>query len=94
MASVKLSKKHLLEQIQAKLVLIQGSKMSQQEILDKCIEFSHNHLAQFVQEQLDPTPITPEQIRKILDSALDINLYHQDEKDDDLLYGISKTEGK
>ena len=94
MASVKLSKKHLLEQIQAKLVLILGSKISQQEILDKCIEFSHTHLAQFAQEQLDSTPITPEQIRKILDNALDINLYHQDETDDELLYGISKTEEK
>ena len=53
MANVKPKNKRLLEEFQAKLVLLKGKKISQQEILDKCIEFSEHHLKEFVNEKID-----------------------------------------
>jgi len=48
MSSVKLNKKSLLEKLQAKITLRLGKKISQQEILDKSIEFAYNRLDEFI----------------------------------------------
>ena len=41
-SNVKLSKKSIIEEMQAKLVLLH-KKMSQQELLDKILEFTKDH---------------------------------------------------
>jgi hypothetical protein len=87
MASVKLNKKDLLDQLQAKLVLFKNKKLSQQEILDRCIEFTTRHLEEFIAEQVAPLALTPEKIDQILSHALTCELFFQDKSDDELIYG-------
>jgi hypothetical protein len=87
MANVKLKNKELLEKLQARLVLLKGKKVSQQEILDKCVEFSENHLEEFIREKIEPPNLTPEKIKLIISNVYDGPVYFQDKSDDELLYG-------
>ena len=86
MANVKLTKKDLLEKLQAKLTILKGTKLSQQEILDKCIEFSDEHLEDFINEKVIRKTLTPEKMKLILANPIDCPLYFLDKSDDDLLY--------
>lgn len=87
MANVKLTKKKLLEKLQAKVTLLKGTKISQQEILDKCIEFSDEHLEDFVNEKVIQKTLTPEKMDLILANPIDCSLEFLDKSDDELLYG-------
>ena len=86
MANVKLKNKELLEQLQAKLVLLKGKKISQQEILDKCIEYSEQHLEEFIREKIEPPKLTPEKMDLIISNSFEGPVYFQDKSDDELLY--------
>jgi len=88
MANVKLTKKDLLEKLQAKLTLLKGTKISQQEILDKCIEFSDEHIEDFINEKVIQKPLTSEKMAFILANPIDCPIYFLDKSDDELLYGI------
>ncbi|MHA1729608.1 MAG: hypothetical protein ACTSWY_12900 [Promethearchaeota archaeon] len=87
MANVKLNNKGLLEKLQAEITLRLGKKMSQQEVLDKSIEFTYNRLNDFFVESIDKPVITKEFIEKMKKSASDTPLYHLDKSDDELIYG-------
>ncbi|MHA1266378.1 MAG: hypothetical protein ACTSRS_14185 [Candidatus Helarchaeota archaeon] len=87
MANVKLNKKKLLEKLQAQLTLLQGKKISQQELLDKCIEFSEEHVEEFINEKLSVPLLTPEKIERILSNPIDCPIYCKDKSDDELIYG-------
>jgi len=87
MANVKLRNKELLELLQARLVLLKGKKLSQQEILDKCIEFSENHLEEFIQEKIEKPKLTPEKIELIISNIYDGPIHFQEKSDDEILYG-------
>ncbi len=87
MANVKLTKKDLLEKLQATLVLKEGKKISQQELLDKCVEFSNAHLEQFILEELQIPPLDPSKIMQILSHAVDDEVLHLEKSDDELIYG-------
>ncbi len=88
MSSVKLNNKSLLEKLQAEITLRLGKKISQQEILDKGIEYVYNHLDDFILENIDSPKITDELIEKIINNAYDGELAHPDKSDDELIYGI------
>lgn len=88
MANVKLTKKTLLDKFQARLVIDRGEKITQQELLDKCIEFSHEHYDEFVKEKLSHPALTPELKQQILDMAVDCPVYHPEKSDDELIYGL------
>lgn len=88
MANVKLKNKRLLEEFQAKLVLLKGKKISQQEILDKCIEFSEHHLKEFVNEKIDTPKLTPEKRERIISNTIDAPIYYPDKTDDEIIYGV------
>ncbi|MHA1491365.1 MAG: hypothetical protein ACTSRI_17145 [Promethearchaeota archaeon] len=90
MANVKMNNKSLLEKLQAKITLRIGKKMSQQDILDKSIEFTYNRLDDFIKENIKHPPITDELIKRLKDSAIDAPLAHQDKSDDELLYGLKR----
>ncbi len=87
MANVKMMKKDLLEKLQATLILKEGKKISQQELLDKCVEFSNAHLEQFILEELQIPPLDPSKIKQILSHAVDDEVLHPEKTDDDLIYG-------
>ena len=88
MANVKLNNKSLLEKLQAEITLKLGKKMSQQELLDKSIEFTYNRLDEFFIENIDKPAITTEFIEHLKDSASDAPLYHLDKSDDELIYNL------
>ncbi len=88
MVNVKLNNKRLLEKLQAEITLKLGKKMSQQEVLDKSIEFTYNRLNEFFVENIDQPAVTKEFIERLRESASDAPLYHLDKSDDELIYGL------
>ncbi len=88
MANVKLNNKNLLEKLQAEITLKLGKKMSQQDVLDKSIEFAYEHLDEFVSENIDHPKLTKELIKRIRENRYDGPLEHPDKSDDELIYGI------
>ena len=88
MANVKLNNKSLLERLQAEITLKLGKKISQQDLLDKSIEFVYKRLDEFVSEHIVHPPITNELIRRIKESAIDAPLEHIEKTDDELIYGL------
>jgi len=88
MANVKLNNKSLLEKLQAEITLKLGKKMSQQELLDKSIEFTYNRLDEFFLENIDKPILTNEFIESMKESASDAPLYHLDKSDDELIYNL------
>jgi len=88
MANVKLNNKILLEKLQAEITLKLGKKISQQDLLDKSIEFVYKRLDEFVSEHIDHPPITNDLIKRIEENAIDAPLEHLEKTDDELLYGL------
>ena len=88
MANVKLSEKQVLEQIQAKIILVKGKKVSQQEILDKCILYSNKHFDRFLQEEFNSPELTQEKITQILASTFQSGYAFPDKSDDELIYNF------
>ncbi len=88
MSSVKLNKKSLLEKLQAEITLRLGTKISQQEILDKTLEFVYNRLDEFILENIDSPKLTLEIIERLKKNAIDAPLEHPEKSDDELIYGL------
>jgi hypothetical protein len=88
MASVKLSDKESIEKLQARVTLSKGKKVSQQELLEKCIHFSTDHFDEFIQEELDSPSLPSEKISKILQNTVHSGYAFPDKSDDELIYGI------
>ena len=81
-----MNNKSLLEKLQAEITLKIGKKMSQQDILDKSIEFTYNRIDDFIKENIKHPPLTDELIKRLKNTAIDTLLAHQDKSDDELLY--------
>lgn len=90
MANVKMKNKSLLEKLQAEITLKIGKKMSQQDILDKSIEFTYNRINDFIKENIENLPLTDDLIQRLKDTAIDAPLAYIDKTDDDLLYGLKR----
>ncbi len=88
MANVKLNNKSLLEKLQAEITLKLGKKMSQQELLDKSIEFTYNRLDEFFLENIDKPIVTNKFIESLRESASEAPLYHLDKSDDEIIYNL------
>ena len=84
MPVVKLKNKKLLEEIQAKLTLKFGKKFSQQEILDKSLEYLAKNLDQFVEEAFPFIEITPQRLKEIRESASDFDYTTSEDEDIDI----------
>ncbi len=88
MASVKMNEKKLLEKLQAKITLKLGKKLTQQEILDKSIEFVYKRIDTFISEEIEPPKLTKEIINKIRNNTIDAPLAYPDKTDDELIYNL------
>ena len=88
MANVKLNNKILLEKLQAEITLKLGKKISQQDLLDKSIEFAYKRFDEFVSEHIVHPPITDELIKRIKENAIDAPLEHLEKTNDELIYGL------
>ncbi|MHA1673691.1 MAG: hypothetical protein ACTSYI_08680 [Promethearchaeota archaeon] len=83
-----LTEKELLEKIQAKLVLLRGKKISQQEILGRCIRFSNHNFEQFVKEEFNSPKIIGDLIEKVISNTFKSGFHFPDKSEDKLIYGI------
>jgi hypothetical protein len=90
LANVKLSKKNLLEELQAKLTLLHH-KLTQQEILDKIIEYTHEHFDDFLQEEFTDKKLTVEKVRLIKKSVYKGEIDFPSISNDELLYGDNNS---
>jgi hypothetical protein len=61
-------------------------KMSQQDLLDKSIEFSYNKLDEFISESFTHPPITEELIKRLKENAINTPLAYPKKSDEELLY--------
>lgn len=88
MANVKLNNKSLLEKMQAEITLKTGKKISQQDILDKSIEFVSKRIDEFLSENINHSKLTKEIIKRIRENGIDAPLEHPEKSDDELIYGL------
>ena len=90
MANVKLSEKKRLERLQAQIIIITGQKITQQELLDKCIRFAENRFQDFIKREISTPVLTQDIIEKIQNARFHSGFHYPDKSDDDLIYSISK----
>jgi len=88
MASVKINEKKLLEKLQAKITLMLGKKLTQQEILDKSIKFVYNRIDAFIAEELETPKLTKEKVERIRENTIIAPIAHPDKSDDELIYDL------
>ena len=88
MTNVKLNNKSLLEKLQAEITLKLGKKMSQQDVLDKSIEFTYERLDEFILENTDHPVLTKDLIERIRNNRYEGPLEHPEKSDDELIYGL------
>lgn len=88
MANVKLNRKALLDKFQAEILIDRGEKITQQELLDKCIEFCHEHFDNFISSKINQPKLTKEAMNRILENAVDCELHALEKTDDELIYGL------
>ena len=88
MANVKMNNKKRLDKLQAELTLRLGKKVTQQEILDRSIDFTYKWLDKFIYEEISQPILTREIISSIKKNSIDAPLAHPDKSDDELMYGL------
>ena len=88
MANVKMNNKTVLDKLQAEITLKLGKKLTQQEILDRSVDFAYKRLDKFIYEEIDHPVLTKEIIERIKKNAIDAPLAHPDKSDDELIYGL------
>lgn len=88
MANVKMKNKIILEKLQAKITLKLGKKVTQQEILDRSVDFVYKRLDSFIEEQLDHPKLTKNIIEKIKKNTINEPLAHPEKSDDELIYDL------
>ncbi|TXT63517.1 MAG: hypothetical protein BAJALOKI1v1_710012 [Promethearchaeota archaeon] len=88
MTSVKMNNKELLEKLQAKITLRLGKKPTQQELLDKSVEFAYKQIDTFIFEEFQQHTLTKEIIEKIRSNTIDAPLAYPDKSDDELIYDL------
>lgn len=83
-----MTNKSLLEKLEAAITLKLGKKVTQQEILDKCIEFVYKRLDAFISEELEIPRLTKERIERIRSNTIKEPLAHPEKSDDELIYDL------
>ncbi|MHA1845744.1 MAG: hypothetical protein ACTSWE_15925 [Promethearchaeota archaeon] len=88
MANVKMNNKTILDKLQAEITLKLGKKLTQQEILDRSVDFVYKRLDEFISEEIDHPRLTRDIIERIKKNAIDAPLAHLDKSDDELIYDL------
>lgn len=69
MAVIKISDKQAIDELQAKLILRLGRKISQQETLDLCIKFANQHFEEILSIAASIPMLSPEKAEQIIKRA-------------------------
>lgn len=92
MTSVKMNKKALLEKLQAEITLKLGKKISQQDILDKSVEFAYQNFENFLSSSIETPRLTKAIVERIKNNVYQGQLFDLDKSDDEIIYGITREE--
>ena len=80
--------KEIIKKLKERFESLLGKKISDEDLIEKCLNFSNIHIDELLGENNKSLKLTPELKEKILSNAQDCDLYHLDKSDDELLYGI------
>ncbi|MHA1272212.1 MAG: hypothetical protein ACTSQS_02130 [Promethearchaeota archaeon] len=83
-----MNNKTILDKLQAEITLKLGKKLTQQEILDRSVDFVYKRLDEFISEEIDHPRLTRDIIERIKKNAIDAPLAHLDKSDDELIYDL------
>ncbi len=83
--------KKKLDEIQAKITLEKGIKISQQDLLDRGVDFLAEHFEEFVAEKVNPPTIDEEKIQRIKENTYKRPTYFRELTDDELIYGLKEN---
>ena len=86
MAVVKLRDKNKLDKLIAKLILRLGRKVSQQDVIDTCIDIATLHISELEERFTEKPSLTQIQVEEILDMAEKFNYITKGSIDEDI-YG-------
>ena len=86
MAVVKLRDKNKLDKLIAKLILRLGRKVSQQDVIDTCIDIASLHISELEERFTEKPSLTQIQVEEILDMAEKFNYITKGSIDEDI-YG-------
>ena len=90
MTSVKI-KEEILKELKEKFENLFGKKISDEELIEKCMVFSNSHIDEIVTEKEEILlELTDEKRRRILARARDYEDYYENLSDDQVLYGINE----
>jgi hypothetical protein len=89
----KLKNKKLLHRIQSLISLRLGKRVSEADILEKCILFAYKRIETFISEgfildNFNQPRLTKEIIERIRNNTIKGPLAHPEKSDDDLIYDL------
>ncbi|HMF33253.1 MAG TPA: hypothetical protein VKK79_17640 [Candidatus Lokiarchaeia archaeon] len=94
MAVIKITNKQAIDELQAKLILRLGRKISQQETLDLCVQFANEHIEDILVRASSVPMLTPEKAEEIISRNEEYKdtYYNEQESfsrsDDDEIYNL------
>ncbi len=86
MAVVKLRDKNKLDRLIAKLILRLGRKVSQQDVIDTCIDIASDHMVELEERFTEKLPLNQNQLNEILGMAENFEYSTKGSIDEDI-YG-------
>ena len=86
MAVVKLRDKNKLDKLIAKLILRLGRKVSQQDVIDNCIDIASLHISELEERFSEKSTLTQTQLEEILSMAENFDYSTKGSIDEDI-YG-------
>ncbi len=86
MAVVKLRDKNKLDKLIAKLILRLGRKVSQQDVIDTCIDIASLHISELEERFSEKSPLSQTQLEEILGMAENFEYSTKGSIDEDI-YG-------
>jgi len=91
MTSINENNQKILKKIRETIENQFSRNLTNEEIIEKCLKFSKEHLDDLFREKPGLSEPTSKKVRRIISNAQEYQLYDLDKSDDELLYGIPKN---
>jgi len=80
--------KEMIEILKKEFQSKTGKELTEQELLNKCIQFAYSHSNVLFKDKSHNSKLTKEKIEIIISHARNDTLYYENKSDDELIYGI------
>lgn len=88
MTSMSQNSEEMLEFLKKQFKLKTGEDLSEDELIQKCIQAIYQNSDILFKETSLNSTLTKEKLERIISSARDDMLYDEDKSDDELIYGL------